>query len=88
MRTLACLPDRLMAEPWEWVGHAGDRLQVRDALYRALEAEQSARARATAPSAEAGHILGLAQQAFGDLRAACWPAKKMRRGCQYPAPSP
>jgi hypothetical protein len=67
MRALACLPDRLMAEPWDWAGHAGDALQVRDALYRALEAEQAARARAPAPSTEAEQILGLAQQAFGDL---------------------
>jgi hypothetical protein len=67
MRTLARLPDRLMAEPWEWAGHVGGPLQVRDALYRALEAEYTAQARAPAPPTETGRILGLAQQAFGDL---------------------
>jgi uncharacterized damage-inducible protein DinB len=45
----------------------GEQLQVRDALYRALEAEYAALARAPSPPGEAARILGLAQQAFGDL---------------------
>jgi DinB superfamily len=67
MRTLAQLPDGWMAKQWEWAGHTGEQLQVRDALYRALEAEYSALARAPSPPTEAARILGLAQQAFGDL---------------------
>jgi len=50
--------------PWAWRGQERD---VRDGLYRSLEAEQAAAAAVRYPS-EPARILALAQAAFGDLR--------------------
>lgn len=52
------------ARTWEW---RGQEHEVRDALYRSLEAEQAAAATVAYPG-EAARILALAQSAFGDLR--------------------
>ena len=52
------------ARSWLW---RGEEQEVRDGLYRSLEAEQSAAAAVRHPS-EAARILALAQAAFGDLR--------------------
>ncbi len=49
---------------WPW---RGAEQEVRDGLYRSLEAEQAAAAAVRLPS-EAARILALAQAAFGDLR--------------------
>jgi hypothetical protein len=49
---------------WRW---RGAEREVRDGLYRSLEAEQAAAAVVSYPS-EAARILALAQAAFGDLR--------------------
>jgi hypothetical protein len=50
--------------PWRW---RGAEQEVRDGLYRSLEAEQAAAAVVRHPS-EAARTLSLAQAAFGDLR--------------------
>ncbi|HLQ60293.1 MAG TPA: DinB family protein, partial [Candidatus Acidoferrales bacterium] len=63
---LAALPDRRLAEPWQWPGHLGQPQAGRDCLYRLLEAEQAAVA-AAPPASEASRILALAQEAFRDL---------------------
>ena len=52
------------AASWHWRGR---EQQVRDGLYRSLEAEQAAAATVQYPS-EAARILALGQAAFGDLR--------------------
>ena len=52
------------AASWPWRGR---EQQVRDGLYRSLEAEQAAAATVRYPS-EAARILALGQSAFGDLR--------------------
>ena len=67
MRAFARLSDEHMAKDWDWPGHTGEQLQVRDALYRSLEDEQAARAAAEPDPTEAARILELAQCAFGDL---------------------
>jgi DinB superfamily len=62
----AALDEAELARPWVWRGRP---LDVRYALYRALEEAQEAYVRATAePHSEARRILALAQRAFGDLR--------------------
>jgi hypothetical protein len=56
-----------LAEParaWRW---RGAEQEVRDGLYRSLEAEQAAAAAVRHPS-EAARTLALAQSAFGELR--------------------
>jgi hypothetical protein len=76
LRALALVPDAHLNRSWSWEGRpGGGPQQVRDALYRALEAEQVALVDAAAPSSDAGAILDLAQTAFGDLRGllACLP---------------
>ena len=52
------------ARSWLW---RGEEQEVRDGLYRSLEAEQAAAAIVNYPS-EAARVLALAQAAFGDLR--------------------
>ena len=52
------------ARHWDW---RGQDHELRDALYRSLEAEQAAAAAVALPG-EAPRILALAQSAFGDLR--------------------
>jgi hypothetical protein len=66
MRAMARQPDSRMAENWHWPGRTGEVLEGRDALYRSLEAEQTVLAQ-TPPRGEAEAILGLADQAYGDL---------------------
>jgi len=62
----AALDESALARPWPWRGRP---LDVRYALYRALEEAQEAHVRATAePHPESRRILALAQRAFGDLR--------------------
>lgn len=68
LAALAVLPDAAMAEPWTWPGHAGGALEVRDAHWRCVEAEQAALVEAPAPATEAEAILGAAQAAWGDFR--------------------
>src|ERR1700694_1169495 len=68
MTQLAALPDGRCSEPWEWPGHSGWPLQVRDALYRSLEEELAAVAAQTAPPSEAGRLLAAGQRAWGELR--------------------
>jgi hypothetical protein len=52
------------ARPWWW---RGAEREVRDGLYRSLEAEQAAAAAVHHPT-EAARILAFGQAAFGDLR--------------------
>ncbi len=61
------VPDRLMAEPWDWAGHSGQPLQVRDGLYQALERELDAIATASGPASEAARAWSAAQSALGWL---------------------
>jgi DinB family protein len=68
MARLAHLPDHRCSEPWEWSGHAGLPLQVRDALYRSLEEELGAVAAQSAPASEAARLLAVGQRAWGELR--------------------
>jgi DinB superfamily len=68
MARLAALPDSRCAEPWEWPGHSGWPLQVRDALYRCLEEELEAAAAEAAPGSEAARLLAVGQRAWGELR--------------------
>jgi hypothetical protein len=68
MSRLAALSDGRCSEPWEWPGHSGWPLQVRDALYRSLEEELAAVAAQTAPPSEAGRLLAVGQRAWGELR--------------------
>ncbi|MFL5733604.1 MAG: DinB family protein [Chloroflexia bacterium] len=67
MQMLAGLSDPLLTKPWEWPGHTGETLPVREALYRSLEEEQASAVSAPASAAEAARILALASQAWGDL---------------------
>lgn len=66
-RAVAALEESDCARPWQWPGHNGERLQVRDALYLSLLEEQEAAVGAV-PDGEAGRVICLAQRAFGDLR--------------------
>jgi uncharacterized damage-inducible protein DinB len=68
MTKLAGLSERRCSEPWEWPGHSGWPLQVRDALYRSLEEELAAVAAQAAPTSEAGRLLTVGQRAWGELR--------------------
>lgn len=62
----AALDEAALARPWPWQGRP---LDVRYALYRALEEAQEASVHAAArPHSESRRILALAQRAFGDLR--------------------
>jgi len=65
---LASYSDAEMAEPWEWPGHTGGPLQVRDCHWRIVESEQAWLAAAPAPDREAAAIMDLAQAQLGDLR--------------------
>jgi hypothetical protein len=68
MTRFAALSDRRCSEPWDWPGHSGWPLQVRDALYRSLEEELAAGAAQTAPPSEAGRLISVGQRAWGELR--------------------
>jgi hypothetical protein len=68
MKRLAQLPDHRCSEPWEWPGHSGWPLQVRDGLYRSLEEELGAVAAQSAPGWEAARLLAVGQRAWGELR--------------------
>ncbi len=62
----AALDEDELMRPWSWGGRP---LDVRYALYRALEEAQEAHVHAVAkPHPESRRILALAQRAFGDLR--------------------
>jgi hypothetical protein len=62
----AALDEGELMRPWSWGGRP---LDVRYALYRALEEAQEAYVHAVAePLPESRRILALAQRAFGDLR--------------------
>ena len=62
----AALDEDELMRPWSWGGRP---LDVRYALYRALEEAQEAHVLAVAkPHPESRRILALAQRAFGDLR--------------------
>jgi uncharacterized damage-inducible protein DinB len=67
LAAFAGLDEAECAKPWEWPGHSGETLQVRNALYQTLLEEQEAAVNARSDS-EAARILCLAQQAFGSLR--------------------
>lgn len=68
MARLAAIPDSRCSEPWAWTGHSGWPLQVRDALYRALEEELEAVAAQASPAAESSRLLAVGQRAWGELR--------------------
>jgi hypothetical protein len=62
----AALDEAELSRPWSW---RGAKLDVRYALYRALEEAQEANVRATAEQhPESRRILALAQRVLGDLR--------------------
>jgi len=62
----AQLDHDVLSRPWAW---QGGTIDVRYALYRALEEAQEAAVRVGAePHPESRRILALAQRAFGDLR--------------------
>jgi len=65
---LAAYSDAEMAQPWEWPGHRGGPLQVRDCHWRIVEAEQAHVARMGPAERESAAIMELAQIAFGGLR--------------------
>ena len=65
---LALYSDAEMAEPWEWPGHKGAQLQVRDCHWRIVESEQAWLAAAPPAGREAAAIMELAQAELGDLR--------------------
>lgn len=65
---LAGYSDAEMAQPWEWPGHTGGPLRVRDCHWRIVEAEQAWLATVPAAEREAAAVMELAQIAFGDLR--------------------
>jgi uncharacterized damage-inducible protein DinB len=68
MARLAAIPDSRCSDPWEWPGHTGFPLQVRDALYRSLEEELEAVAAQASPAAESARLLAVGQRAWGELR--------------------
>lgn len=68
LERLAAYSDEEMAQPWQWPGREGGRLQVRDALWKIYEAEGVALVAAPPPSLEAAALADLAQAAFGSLR--------------------
>jgi uncharacterized damage-inducible protein DinB len=68
LRAIAALPDDACGTPWEWPGHTGPRLDVRNALYMSLLDEQAAAVTAPGPKTEAAATIVLAQRAFGELR--------------------
>lgn len=65
---LAVYSDADMDRPWEWPGHKGGPLQVRDCHWRIVESEQAWLATAPPAEREAAAIMEQAQIAFGDLR--------------------
>jgi hypothetical protein len=66
VQELAALDQAALSRPWAW---REGTIDVRYALYRALEEAQEAYVRAAAgPHPESRRILALAQRAFGDLR--------------------
>jgi len=65
---LAAYSDAEMEQPWEWPGHEGGPLRVRDCHWRIVEAEQAFAATVPAAEREAAAVMELAQIAFGDLR--------------------
>ena len=68
LAALAAYADPAMAEPWTWPGRGDAPLEVRDAHWRCVEAEQSALVEAPAPATEAEAVLAEAQAAWGDFR--------------------
>lgn len=68
MSDLARLTDERLAEQWDWPGHTGSALQVRDGLYRALEEELAALTAQTPPASEAARLVAVGQRAWGELR--------------------
>ena len=67
LMAFASLGDRELETPWEWAGHQGEQLSIRDALFVSLVEEQEAAA-AASPANEAARIMCLVQGAFGHLR--------------------
>jgi hypothetical protein len=65
---LAVYSDADMAQPWDWPGHTGTQLQVRDCHWRIVESEQAWLATVPPPDREAAAIMELAQVELGDLR--------------------
>jgi uncharacterized damage-inducible protein DinB len=68
LAALAGYTDEEMALPWDWPGHEGVPLQIRDAHWRIYEDESAALVGAPSPSSEAATVMDAAQAAFGDLR--------------------
>jgi uncharacterized damage-inducible protein DinB len=68
VRAIAAIPDSVCGVRWEWPGHPGPELDVRNGLYMSLLDEQAAAATAPAPKSEAAATVVTAQRAFGDLR--------------------
>jgi len=68
LRGMAAIPDDACGLPWDWPGHSGQQLDVRNALYMSLLDEQAATIAAGPPASEAAMTVALAQRAFGDLR--------------------
>ena len=69
LAVLAAFPDPVMAMPWAW-REGGEILEVRDAVYRTLEAElaQLAVAQLASPPTEPVVAMVEADRALGDLR--------------------
>jgi DinB superfamily len=68
VRVIAAIPDSACGMRWEWPGHSGTELDVRNALYLSLLDEQVATASMPSPKTEAAATVVMAQRAFGDLR--------------------
>lgn len=68
MSELAQLSDARCAERWEWPGHTGWPLQVRDGLYRSFEEELAQFTAQPVPASEAARLLAVGQRAWGELR--------------------
>lgn len=68
LAALAGYTDDEMARPWDWPGHEGVPLQIRDAHWRIYEGESAAFVAAPALSSEAAAVMDAAQAAYGDLR--------------------
>ena len=68
MRALANVSNAELADPWQWSGHSGGQLQKRDALYLSLQDEYSSFIQAPAAVMQSEKILGLADEALGELQ--------------------
>ena len=53
LRGMATIPDDACGLPWDWPGHSGQQLDVRNALYMSLLDEQAATIAAGPPASEA-----------------------------------